>query len=75
MSALPPLESMETLIDNLHATKNERRIARERIAVSDGGAWPSNARLPELLKKIDVADRVALIPKPTACIRIKRNFA
>src|SRR5213083_2415299 len=41
--------------------QNERRIALERVAVIGmTNVIATDARLPELLKKIDAADRVAL---------------
>src|SRR2546430_916183 len=56
MSALPPLESMEKLVDNLHATKTNAELLLSGMT----NVIASDATLFKLLKKIDIADRVAV---------------
>ena len=55
MAALPPLEAMEQLIKNLHATKSQRgTLARGSAVIA------SDAQLAEILPRLQTFDRVAV---------------
>ena len=70
MAALPPIEAMEKLIENLEATKTNAELLLERVAVIATACAAGGAA--SQIENGSTASRST--PKRTVCIAILKNF-